>query len=90
MTTKNELAAQVASRAGMTKADAAAAVNSMVDAIADTLVNGEKVQIAGLGVFTVKATAARQARNPRTGETVNIAAGRKISFKPGADLKARL
>ncbi|MER9768955.1 HU family DNA-binding protein [Mesorhizobium sp. M0189] len=90
MTTKTEIAARVAADAGMTKADAAVAVNAMVDAIADTLVTGEKVQIAGLGVFTVKATAARQGRNPHTGASIPIAAGRKITFKPAADLKGRL
>lgn len=90
MTTKNEISARVAAETGMTKVDAATEVNSMVDAIADTLVSGEKVQIAGLGVFSVKATAARQGRNPRTGDTVQIAAGRKVTFKPAADLKGRL
>ncbi|AMX93713.1 MULTISPECIES: HU family DNA-binding protein [Mesorhizobium] len=90
MTTKNEIAAIVAGETGMTKADAAAAVNATIDAIAGSLIAGIKVQIAGLGVFGVKATAARQGRNPRTGDTVQIAAGKKITFKPGADLKARL
>ncbi|TJW14376.1 MAG: HU family DNA-binding protein [Mesorhizobium sp.] len=90
MTTKTEIAARVAADTGMTKADAASAVNATIDAIAAALVAGDKVQMAGLGVFGVKATAARQGRNPRTGETVNIAAGRKVTFKPAADLKGRL
>ncbi|AZO29335.1 HU family DNA-binding protein [Mesorhizobium sp. M1B.F.Ca.ET.045.04.1.1] len=90
MTTKTELAARVAAATGLTKADSAAAVNSLIDAIADTLISGEKVQLAGLGIFNVKATAARQGRNPHTGATVAIAAGRKVTFKMAADLKGRM
>ncbi|TIX28823.1 HU family DNA-binding protein [Mesorhizobium sp.] len=90
MTTKNEIAAIVAGETGMTKADAAAAVNSTIDAIAGSLIAGVKVQIAGLGVFGVKATAARKGRNPASGQVVDVPAGKKITFKPASDLKGRL
>lgn len=90
MTTKTEIAARVAADTGMTKADAASAVNSAIDAISSALVAGEKVQISGLGIFGVKATAARKGRNPSNGTVVDIPAGRKITFKPASDLKNRL
>ena len=56
----------------------------------DTLSNGDAVSIAGFGNFTCKQRAARQGRNPRTGETIQIAASRTVGFKPAKALKERL
>lgn len=90
MTTKSEIIDAVASALGQPKGTTKDIVDGAFGYVANALVAGEKVQIAGLGVFEVKATAARLGRNPATGEPVNIPAGKKISFKPAADLKAKL
>ena len=84
---KNELSAAIAAKAGLTRKDAEAALCAMSDIIAESLKNGEKVQIVGLGGFEVKERAARAARNPRTGEEIQIAASKSVSFKPGKALK---
>lgn len=89
-TNKAELASRVAATLMITKAEATNAVNGVFDKLADALASGEKVQIPGLGTFIVKATAARKARNPITGAAVDVPAGKKVAFKPAADLKARL
>lgn len=90
MTTKSDLIEAVASSTGSTKSTTKEIVDATINHIASSLLQGDKIQIAGLGTFAVKDTAARAARNPRTGETVNLPAGRKITFKPAADLKAKL
>ena len=63
---KNELSAAIAAKAGLTRKDAEAAVCAMSDIIAESLKNGEKVQIVGFGAFEVKERPARKARNPKT------------------------
>ena len=65
---KNELSAAIAAKAGLTRKDAEAALCAMSDIIAESLKNGEKVQIVGFGAFEVKERPARKARNPKTGE----------------------
>lgn len=87
---KSELAASVAANLGSTKESAAKAVTAVVGEIAAALANGNKVILSGLGVFDVKATKARVGRNPATGESVDIPAGRKIVFKPASDLKRNI
>lgn len=89
MTTKSDIIAAVASGTGNTQATTKTIIDAAVDTIAAALVAGEKVQIAGLGTFTVKPTEARTARNPRDGSPVEIEAGFKISFKTASDLKAK-
>ena len=84
---KTELAAVVAEKAGLSKADAAKAVAATVDAITDALVEGDKVALVGFGTFAVKERAARQGVNPRTGEKVTIAAAKAPAFKAGKALK---
>jgi DNA-binding protein HU-beta len=59
----------------------------MVDSIVNTLKKGEEVSIAGLGIFSVKARAARQARNPRTGETLQVPAMKVPKFRAAKALK---
>lgn len=85
--TKTELIAAVAERAGVTKKDAERIVSATFDTIAAELAKGEKVQIAGFGIFETKCREARTGRNPLTGETIQIAASRTPSFKAGKALK---
>lgn len=85
---KTELIAIVAEKANISKKDASAAVDAVVGAITDTLVAGDKVQIAGLGSFEVRERAARMGRNPATGEKVQLEATKNIGFKAAAPLKA--
>ena len=86
---KKELINAVA-ESGLTKKDAEAAINSIFEAISDALAEGENVQLIGFGTFVVKDKAAREARNPRTGETVKIAASKAVGFKPGKALKDKV
>ncbi len=81
------LVQKVARDAGVTRAQAARAIRSVVAAIRETIQGGDKLSLAGLGTFKVKARKARPGRNPKTGETIAIPAGRKISFKPSLSLK---
>lgn len=87
---KSELVADVAERLGDSKLRAEEAVNAVFEAIATALRRGDKVQLPAFGVFDVKQTAARTARNPKTGEDVPVPAGRKARFKPGKALKDAL
>ncbi len=73
--------------AGDTKASAERVVDGIIEAIVNSLKKGEEVSIAGFGIFSVKQRAARAARNPRTGETVNVAATKVPKFRPAKALK---
>jgi DNA-binding protein HU-beta len=88
--TKHELAKQVAANAGLTGEQATSAVDAAFDAIAGELVAGRDVAIAGFGKFSVGERAAREGRNPGTGETIQIAASRAAKFSPAAGLKQQL
>ena len=72
---------------GGTKAEAERAVECVVDCVVSSLKAGDEVSIAGLGIFATKARAARQGRNPRTGESIHIAATRTAKFRAGKALK---
>lgn len=84
---KNDLIARVAEQSGMSKADAGRAVDATFDAITAALKDGDEVKIIGFGNFSVAKRAASQGRNPRTGETISIAASRTPKFKAGKGLK---
>ncbi len=84
---KNDLVAEVAERAEISKTDAAIAVDSVFDAIADALKKGDEVRLVGFGTFSVTERAASEGRNPRTGEKISIEASRQPKFKPGKGLK---
>jgi len=84
---KTELIAAVADKADLSKKDAEAAITAAVEAITAALAEQEKVQLVGFGSFEVKARAARVARNPKTGEAVQIPASKAPVFKPGKALK---
>ncbi len=83
---KNELIASVASATGLTKADSAKAIDAFTNAVADCLKSGDEVRLVGFGTFAVSKRAATTGRNPRTGETINIAARNVAKFKPGKAL----
>ena len=84
---KTNIVDVVAAETGFTKKDVDAVVNATINAIASALKSGEKVQLIGFGTFEVKATAAREGRNPKTGETIKIAAAKKPSFSASKALK---
>ena len=84
---KAELIAAVAEKAGLSKKDTEAAVNAAIDAIVESLVNEDKVQLVGFGSFEMKKRAARTGLNPRTKEPVEIAATQVPVFKAGKALK---
>ncbi len=84
---KQQLVEMIAEKAGLTKADATRALDATMDSIKDALKKGEKVSLVGFGTFATSKRAAREGRNPRTGETVKIAARTAITFKAGSKLK---
>ncbi len=83
---KTELVNAVAA-AGFTKKDADKAVAAVFGAIEDALKKGDKVQLIGFGTFEVRERAAKEGRNPQTGEKIKIAAAKVPAFKAGAALK---
>jgi len=84
---KVELISHVAETAGLSKADAAAAVDAVLSGITGALSSGDSVSLVGFGTFSVTARAARTARNPRTGEPIQVAASKAPKFKAGKGLK---
>lgn len=84
---KNDLIASVATSTGLSKSDAASAVDSVFDTITDALKGGDEVRLVGFGTFSVSQRAATTGRNPRTGETIQIPASKQPKFKPGKGLK---
>ncbi len=84
---KTELVAAVAAKAEISKKDAEAAVNAVVAAVTEALANGDSVQLVGFGTFDVRERAEKQCRNPRTGETMTVAATKVPGFKAGKALK---
>ena len=84
---KGELVAALAAKTETTKKESEAALNGILDVIAESMAKGDKVQLIGFGTFEAKERPARTARNPRTGEQVKIAATKAPSFKAGKALK---
>ena len=84
---KKELVAAVAAKAELSKKDAEAAVDAFTAVVEEELKNGGKVQLVGFGTFEVSERAAREGRNPRTNESITIAASKTLKFKAGKVLK---
>jgi DNA-binding protein HU-beta len=84
---KAELIDAVAEGAELTKADAGRAVDAVIAAITKALKKGDTVTVVGFGTFDVRSRAAREGRNPRTGETIKVAASKAPGFKAGKALK---
>ncbi len=85
---KNDLVAAVADSTGLSKTDAAKAVDSVFEEITTALKNDDEVRLVGFGSFSVANRAASQGRNPRTGEPMQIPASRQPKFKAGKGLKS--
>lgn len=84
---KKELGDAVADALGGQKSQGGEAVDAVFDAVAGALAKGDKVSIAGFGVFEVRQRAARMGRNPRTGDPVHIKASKAAAFKAAKALK---
>ncbi len=84
---KNDLVAAVADSAGMSKTDAAKAVDSVFDSISGALSKKQEVRLVGFGTFSVAHRKASTGRNPRTGESIQIKASNQPKFKAGKGLK---
>ena len=88
--TKNELAEQVAERTGMATSQARQAVEATVEVVSDELAGGGEVSLAGFGKFSVSHRAAREGRNPATGEKIHIGASKAAKFSAASQLKKTL
>ena len=84
---KTELISAIAANSGLSKRDSEKALAATIDAVTKALIEGDKVQLVGFGIFDVKARAARIGRNPKTKEPINIPATRTPQFKAGKALK---
>ena len=87
---KTELIAEIAQKTGLTKKDAEQAVKALVETVTEQLKKGNKVQMVGLGTFEVSKRAAREGRNPQTGESMKIKASKAPKFKAGKALKDKV
>ncbi|MDN4074571.1 MULTISPECIES: HU family DNA-binding protein [Fictibacillus] len=87
---KTDLVNAVSEQTQLSKKDATKAVDAVFEAIAETLKEGNKVQLIGFGNFEVRERAARKGRNPQTGQEIEIAASKVPAFKPGKALKDAL
>ena len=87
---KTELVAAMAEKTELSKKDAEKALKAFTDVVAEELTKGEKIQLVGFGTFEVVDRPAREGRNPKTGETMKIAASKAPKFKAGKALKDML
>ena len=85
-----ELAASLAESHDLTKAKAKAIIDSLRDKVVATLLAGNRINVFGLGTFEVRATKEKMGRNPKTGESIKILAGRKVVFKVSKGLKDQM
>ena len=84
---KTELIDAMASKTGLTKKNAEAALNAFIETVSEQLAQGDKISLVGFGTFEVTERAEREGRNPQTGETMKIAASKAPKFKAGKALK---
>ncbi len=89
-TGKTDLAAFIATKNGLTKDQAGKVVDTVLMGIRESLKKGEEVRLVGFGTFAVQKSAAREGRNPRTGETIKIPASNRATFRAGKELKETL
>ncbi|MBA3828770.1 MAG: HU family DNA-binding protein [Taibaiella sp.] len=87
---KGELVDQIAKDSGITKTQANGALDALTDAIVSTLKKGDTVTLVGFGTFSVTQRAARNGRNPQTGETIKIKASKSPKFKAGKDFATKI
>ena len=84
---KSDIAAHVSEKVCLSKAEAQSAVNALLDTVGGVLANGERVSLPGFGAFSTKNRAARQGRNPYTGESIDVPASKLPSFRAGKALR---
>lgn len=84
---KTDLVKAIAKDTGLSQKDAAASLDAFLNASKKALKKGDSVTLIGFGTFSVKKTAAREGRNPQTGETIKIKAGKRVKFTAGKALK---
>jgi len=87
---KGELIDAIASKASVTKKDAGAVLDALIETITETLVEGDKVTLVGFGTFETRERQAREGRNPSTGEIIKIPASTAAAFSPGKVLKDKV
>ncbi len=87
---KAELIDAIASKAGLSKADAKKALDAFVDTTSDALKKGDRVALVGFGSFSVSERGARTGRNPQTGQPIKIAAKKVVKFKAGSELSSKV
>jgi len=83
---KAELIDSIAGKSGLSKADAAKALDAVVESITEGLSNGDRIALVGFGSWSVEQRSARTGRNPRTGDAIQIPAKKVVKFKAGAGL----
>jgi DNA-binding protein HU-beta len=88
--TKDAMRQLIVNHTGCSRASAAKTVDDLFFSIARALADGESVRLPSLGTLSVAPTAERTGRNPHTGEAITVAAGHKVKFKPGVELKDRV
>jgi nucleoid DNA-binding protein len=88
--TKKEIVKQISDRIGLTQLKTKDIVQKTFDAIVDTLIEVGRIELRNFGVFEVKMRKPRKARNPRTGERVNVEAKKVVTFKPGKEMEERV
>ena len=88
--TKKEIVKRISEEIGLTQLKTKEIVQKTFDAIVDTLVSEHRIELRNFGVFEVKKRAARKARNPRTGERVDVAEKFVVTFKPGKEMEERV
>lgn len=87
---KTELVSAIAEKSGLTKADAKCALEATLEAMGEALAKGEKIALVGFGTFSVVEKGERTGINPRTKETIKIAARKAVKFKHGAELHEKI
>jgi DNA-binding protein HU-beta len=87
---KSELASRIAEKAGISATQANKVLNAAIESVSEALADGDEVRLTGFGSFKVSETKARTGRHPRTGEPLEIPAGRRVSFTPGGTLTSGL
>ena len=83
---KQDLIQRVVERTGLPRVKAEAAVDAIFDGLKTALAGGDRIELRGFGVFTVKPRKTGVGRNPRTGDEVSISPGKAVRFKPGKEL----
>jgi DNA-binding protein HU-beta/integration host factor subunit beta len=90
LVTKKEMAKAIAEETGLTQHQVQGIIQKVFDGITETLVREGRIELRNFGVFEVKERKPRKARNPRTGEKVEVPAKRVLTFKPGREIKVRV